>query len=36
MITVIIDAYRIVVAPEAMKRITEEYTYEYYGTEEEI
>jgi hypothetical protein len=28
--------YRIVVAPEAMKRITEEYTYEYYGTEEEI
>ena len=28
--------YRIVVDSEAMKRIREEYTYEYYGIEEEI
>lgn len=28
--------FRIVIDSEAMKRITEEYTYEYYGIEEEI
>ena len=28
--------YRIIVDTEPMKRIREEYTYEYYGIEEEI
>ena len=28
--------YRIVIDTEPMKRIREEYTYEYYGSEEEI
>lgn len=28
--------YRIVISSEAMKQIREEYTYEYYGSEEEI
>ena len=28
--------YRIIIDVEAMKRIREEYTYEYYGIKEEI